>query len=376
MALVLLIGAGSARADLGTDLQSLVNKLTLLNSDLAGISVSEGGTCSQRGTLNTSIEDYIASLETVSDQLSAPLSLSVTDMSSLDDLSNLARNMGDEAARLSWELHDIESIYDLFEYRAALSAMLRLSADIGKMADRILDMANRILVMADNIGAMADRILITQQLQNSNLALIQAAMLTTQSNMVAMNDSVSTIMYNLSLGQLSSDTQALVNDMNGTVLNETNMASELGRLQTATVTLLTQTLNAYGWATQNNQIASHYINGDTLTLLGDLSTLHAALGAALDTYASAIETLSPLTDNVILADATDAMLQLTRDIGVMADRIMEMSDKIIVMADNIGDMANNIVATQNLQQTNIDLTTHSIITAQNTTISVIQNMGL
>jgi hypothetical protein len=55
---------------------------------------------------------------------------------------------------------------------------------------------------------------------------------------------------------------------------------------------------------------------------------------------------------------------------------MEMSDNIIVMADNIGAMSDNIVATQNIQQTNIELTQSSVLSAQNVTITVIKNMGL
>ena len=374
--LMLLLSSMSVQASLTTDLQGLVSDLSLLNTELAGVTVASGGSCSQLGSLNTSIENYIDSMETVYGQLSTPLNLSVDDLSSLDDLTNLVKAMSSETLRLSWELRDIENIYDIFEYRAALTAMLRLSDDIGTMADRILEMADRILVMADNIGAMADRIIITQQLQNANVALTQAAILTTQQNMVAMSDSLSTIMYNLTLGQLSDDTQVLLNQMNAVVLDEFNMASQLASIETATTSVLTQTVNAYVWATQNSQIASHYINGDTLTLLGDLSVIHSALGTALQNYANAINTLSPVTDNLILSDATATMLRLTKDISMMSDRIMEMTDKIIVMSDNIGVMSDRIVETQNLQQTNIDLTVNSVLTAQNVTISVIQNMGL
>ena len=375
-ALLLLISSFTTQASLTTGLQNLVTELTSINTSLESITLSNGDSCSQLGSLNTSIEDYISSLNRLTSEITAPLTLTTTDLTSLDDLSALVKSMSTEAVRISFELRSIEGIYDMFEYRAALSAMLGLSDDIGKMADRILEMADRILVMADNIGAMADRILITQQLQNTNVALIQGAMLTTQQNMIAMSDSVSTIMYNLSLGQLSASTQSLLDDMSTTVLTESNMASALADIQVTTTAVLTQTINAYVWATQNSQIASHYIDGDTLTLLGDLSGIHKALALALENYASAIDTLSPVTDNIILGDATDAMLRLTQDIGVMSDRIMEMTDKIIVMADNIGLMADNIVATQNLQQTNIDLTADSLLSSQNTMITLIQNMGL
>jgi hypothetical protein len=126
----------------------------------------------------------------------------------------------------------------------------------------------------------------------------------------------------------------------------------------------------------SSQGASHYINGDTLTSLGDLSGIYAGLAFSLETYAATINNLSPLTDTAILSDATASMLRLTADIGLMSARIMEMADKIIIMADNIGLMADNIVATQQLQQTNIELTESSLLIAQNTTITAIKNMGL
>lgn len=374
--LILLFTPWLAHAHLSTNLQSLITEHTAINQELNSITIAQGDSCTQLGSLNTTIEDYIASIEMVSGQLNTAVSLSSTDLDALDTLSQLSRASADDAVRVALELRDIENLYSLFEYRAALSAMLQLSTDIGTMADRILEMASRILVMADNIGAMADRILLTQQLQNSNILLIQSALLSTQQNMIAMSDSVSSIMYNLTLDQLSSDTQALLDDMNALTLDRFNMSTELAAIQSQTTLLLNQTINLYVWATQNSQLASHYINGDTLTLLGDLSTIHKALAMALNGYASAIQSLSPYTDNIILGDATAAMLSLTRDIGLMSDRILQMSDNIIVMADNVGLMSDRIVTTQNLQQDNIDLTRDSIITAQNTTINLIQNLGL
>ncbi len=376
LSLFLLVFAGQANANLSTDLDNLVADLELISADLNGIAIQDGTACTDLGSLNTSIEDYIASVEAITALLAAPLSLTTEDLTSLDVLSNLALGMADRSTTLSWDLRNIEGVYELVEYRAALTAMLRLSDDIGTMADRILEMADRILVMADNIGLMADRILITQQLQNSNVALTQAAILVSQQNMVALSDSLSSIGYNLSLGLLNEETQLLATSMANTVLSETNMASELTALELHTTSVLNQTVDLYTLAMQNSQGASHYINGDTLTLLGDLTIIHKALAASLETYADTINSLSPLTDNVILADATATMLRLAQDIALMSDRIVEMSDNIIVMADNIGAMSGNIVTTQNLQQTNIELTQSSILTAQNVTITVIKNMGL
>lgn len=63
-----------------------------------------------------------------------------------------------------------------------VEAMLRLSDDIGTMADRIGEMADRIVSTELQIGIMADRILDTQRLQNENVALTQANLLKAQEN--------------------------------------------------------------------------------------------------------------------------------------------------------------------------------------------------
>ena len=373
--LLLMLLTVRAQASLTTDLQTLVTDLNGFGSQLAAFQFNGEGSCSELGTLNTSIEDYIATTENITAGLT-PFSLTADDMTSLDDLSYLVRNMADDTVRLSWDLRKLEDVQELFQYRAALSAMLRLSDDIGTMANRILEMADRILIMADNIGSMADRILITQQLQNNNVALTQASILTTMNNMVALSDSFNSIAYNLTLGQLNDDTQDLVNELANVGLTETSMASELAQIESSTTFVLNKTLSLYTTMMLTSQGASHYINGDTLTLLGDLSNIHQALAASLEAYAQAIELLSPVTDNVILRDATASMLRLAKDIGIMSDRIMEMTDNIIVMADNIGLMAERIVETQNIQQTNVKLTEGSILAAQSIVINAISTQGL
>lgn len=373
LAFTLIFSALPAQASLSTDLQALVVQGTTLRTSLAAISVAQGNTCTQLGGFNAALESYLASIQAVYGQLTVPVTLTAADLTALDDLSVLAKGMAADSVRIALELRSIEDVADLFEYRAALSGMLRLSDDIGIMADRILEMADRILVMADNIGAMADRILLTQQLQNANVALTQASILTTQQNMVAMSDSLSTITYNLSLGLVANEANALVGEMGGTTLTSQTMAVDLSALEAQTALLLNSTVSLYTWMSQNSQSASHYINGDTLTLMGDLSSMQAALAFSLETYANTINQLAPLTETPVLSDATAGMLRLTADIGEMSGRIMEMADKIIVMADNIGLMADRIVETQNLQQANIELTQNSVTIAQNVTLTVIKN---
>ena len=57
-------------------------------------------------------------------------------------------------------------------FETMIRAMLRLSDDIGVMADRILFTEEQIGIMADRIGEMADRILETQRIQNENIARV------------------------------------------------------------------------------------------------------------------------------------------------------------------------------------------------------------
>lgn len=376
VSLAFLLMSSHASASLTTDLQGLAAQLATINTQIAAIQMPSASACADLKSLNTSIEGFTANVSQVSAALPTSLTVTATDLAALDDLSVQALATSTRAANLSAQLRSLDDLVAMFEYRTALAAMLRLSDDIGTMADRILEMADRILVMSTNIGTMADRILATQRLQNQNIALIQSAMLTTQTNMVALSGSVSTIGYNLSLGQLQTSGQSLSLQMGGVTLTSSNMASELAMLETGTAALVQSTNTLYAMLERNSVNLSHYINGDTLTMMGDLSGIQRALAQALDTYANQINTLAPLTTAPVLSDATASMLRLTRDIGVMSNRIMEMTDKIIVMADNIGVMGARIVETEQIQQTNLVLTQNSLQSAQNITINVIRSMGL
>lgn len=69
----LVVSAASAEATTTASLKDLVNRGTALRSTLSVISISSGSTCSQLGTLNSSIEDFIIVIQGVSSQLSSPL---------------------------------------------------------------------------------------------------------------------------------------------------------------------------------------------------------------------------------------------------------------------------------------------------------------
>lgn len=366
----------NAHASLTTDLQGLVSQGNTLNANLSAFSFDQGNNCSQLGTLNTSIETYIESIETIHTQLSSPLSLTQEDLTSLDNLSAISKSMAEESVRIALELNSIESASDLFEYRAGLSAMLRLSDDIGTMADRILEMANRILAMADNIGSMADKIVYTITLQSTNMQFIQTSLLTTQQNMATLSSSLSSIVYNLTLEQVQSDGDTLNSDMQMTILTNFNMADKLDGIQAQSAQLMGKVVSLYMFVSINSAMASHYINGDTLTYFSDLSEINRALAKSTENFARTVQMFAPLTNKPVLSDATKSMLKLVQDIRLMSDRIMEMSDKIIVMADNIGVMSERIVEVEGIQASNMGYTVDSLTTAQNITVGIIESYGL
>lgn len=357
-------------------LHDLVTQGSALNTQLAGLTLTAGNSCVQLGSVNAAITAFASEIQQVTAGFSAPLTLDASSLMSLDSLSTLAVSMSVRSTALSLDVKKISGTTNMVDYQASLAAMLRLSQDIGAMADRILEMANKILVMADNIGVMADRILLTQQLQNSNIALTQASILTTQQNMVALSNTFNTFAYNSGLAGLVSQGNALSSQMGAVTLGQTTMNTQLASVAASVTTYLNSVIVLYTRMSSDSAAASFYINGDTLTYLGDLSTINVALAHSLDSYAAAINSLAPLTTTPVLSDATASMLQLTRDIGAMANRIVEMGDKIIIMADNVGTMSGRIVDTQTLQQGNITLTQSSLLSAQTTTLNVIATAGL
>ena len=97
-----------------------------------------------------------------------------------------------------------------------------------------------------------------------------------------------------------------------------------------------------------------------------LSLANEALRLSVD-----LQSLSTGVDMITLKDALAAMLQLSTDIGSMADRIGEMADNILVMSDNIGLMADRILLTQELQNRNVELTINSILQTQTNSLALV-----
>jgi len=99
----------------------------------------------------------------------------------------------------------------------------------------------------------------------------------------------------------------------------------------------------------------------------------SALNDAADLSFALLENskaLLELSESLLAAGSTankdyvKAMLQLSQDIGTMADRILEMADKILDMADKIGDMSDRILETQRIQGVNVALTQKNLLEAQ------------
>ena len=382
LAMVMSLPAISARpvqepvSTLADDLAALVTQGQAVDSEIAAINPDAAGACTDLGTASTSLGDWLAATKVVSDSINAPFSVDAGSLDSLDALSNLTTSIANNLKLMSMDLDGIASAAEIAEFDTLLAAMLRLSTDIGDMANRIGEMADRILVMADNIGLMADRILITQQLQSSNVVAVQNAMLITQQNAIAISTSINTLVYNTELAALVAQANALSVSMDLTTINALDMGIDLGVLQAEAATYLAQLNVLYAQVTTDSSFASQYTNADTLTLADELTTVHRALALSIEGFADNVNSLAPFTSTPVLSDATASMLALSRDIGMMSDRIMEMVDRIIVMTDNIGDMSQRIVDTQNLQQTNAEFTQASLLTASNTTVNVIAAYGL
>jgi hypothetical protein len=126
-------------------------------------------------------------------------------------------------------------------------------------------------------------------------------------------------------------------------------------------------------ATSNNTMTT---SADTLIRLGNLSLMLTSLGTAVDGYVVAIGGLQAFTNPLTLSDSLKSMLQLSADIGVMSNQILEMADLILVMSDNIGLQADQIVATQSVMNANIATTQQSILGAQIFAINLFSSRNL
>ncbi len=113
------------------------------------------------------------------------------------------------------------------------------------------------------------------------------------------------------------------------------------------------------------------VNTATLTQLELISTNITALSTESSLLGNALVLMSGNVDAMSIKSGLDAMLQLSSDIGTMADRIGSMADKILIMSDNIGIMADRILETQRIQSENLALTQSSILQTQTNMLELV-----
>jgi hypothetical protein len=374
-ALFLLAGVGlqpgTAQAALAEDLGNLVVQAQGLDTQLKAISLAPDSVCGPLVQADQAARALVNSISQVNDNLAAPLLIDDETLIALETLSALNTSLAAESLRLSVDLGGLSTTSQAITLKDGIVAMLQLSDDIGAMADRIGEMADKILVMSDNIGLMADRIILTQQIQNQNILLTQQSMLQTQTNILTLVSVVESDTYNLTLEQLVVDGQLLAARMAAVVLSPWTMKTQLGTVATDVHAYLDQVQAAQATMRQDSATSTAYLNTTPLLNLGNLSTMLTSLAVALDGYVLAIDSLDAMTSSTTLSASLTSMLQISADIGLMANRILEMGDLTLAMADNIGMTADQIIATQQLQSVNVATTQGSILAAQELAIAII-----
>lgn len=362
---------GTALAALAEDLQNLVVQAQGLDTQLKTISLASDSVCGPLVQADQAAHALVNSISQVNDNLAAPLQVDDETLTALETLSALNTSLANESLRLSVDLGGLSSTTQAITLKDGIVAMLQLSDDIGAMADRIGEMADKILVMSDNIGLMADRIILTQQIQNQNILVTQQSMLQTQTNILTLVSVVETDTYNLTLEQLVVDGQLLAARMAAVVLNPLTMKTQLSTVATDVHAYLDKVKAAQATMLQDSTASTAYLNTTPLLNLGNLSTMLTSLASALDGYVLAIDSLDAMTSSTTLSASLKSMLQISADIGIMANRILEMGDLTLAMADNIGMTADQILATQQLQSVNVAATQGSILAAQELAIAII-----
>lgn len=361
----------TARASLLTDLQDLNIQAAALNTQLSGITLTADTVCGPLGSANQSARDLVNSITTVNDSLAAPLQIDTNVLDAMDTLFVTGLSIANEAQRLSVDLNTLSTTAEAITIKDGIVAMLQLSDDIGTMADRIGEMADNILVMSDKIGLMADRILLTQELQNENVALTINSILQTQTNALTLTSVVEDFTYDLSFETLITQGNLLAARMMAVALNPRNMDDELAAVVTDAKTFLDSVSLTNDAISADAAVNTMVISADAMIQLSNMSLMMTSLATAIDGYVVAISGLQALTSDPTLDSSLKSMLQLSADIGVMANRILEMADLILVMADNIGMEAEQILLTQEAMNLNVATTQAAILGAQEMAIGLI-----
>ena len=173
---------------LTADINTLITQGNQLVVDMNAITITAMNMGTELSGLDSSVSAYTDQVLSVYASLDGSSGMLLTDelMVSMQTLSSTASSMSNALLALSNQVTVTAPLTFITTLDSSLSAMLRLSDDIGSMANRIGEMADRILIMSDNIGLMADRILATQIIQGDNVGLSIDAILQSQKNTLAL----------------------------------------------------------------------------------------------------------------------------------------------------------------------------------------------
>lgn len=373
---VTFLSSSAALADLTTDLQDLNTQADALHVQLQDTELTADAVCEPLNQANDMARDMIKSIEAVDASLAAPLQADAAVYDALDDLVTTSLDIANEGQRLSVDLDGLAGAAEMVTIKDGIAAMLQLSSDISTMADRIGAMSDKILVMSDNIGLMADRILQTQRLQNQNVALTTDSILQTQSNMLTLVSLIEDSTYELSFDGLIYDGNQLAAEMGAVMFSPWMLHHQLEAVAADVRAFREDVESVHDTVINDSSANTIHVSYDALIQLGNLSLMLKSLGDAVDGYVIAIEGMEPMTSSPTLTDSMGSMLQLSGDIGLMSNRILEMADQILVMSDNIGMEADQILATQTMMNMNVATTQASVLDAQEMVIRIVEKRGL
>ncbi len=372
---ILFMGMPAAAA-LKEDLQDLAVQSETFRSELSTLELNASSVCAPLVQANQKARDIVNAISAVDDSLAAPLQVDAEILDALELLSVTNLSMANEALRLSLDLQQLENAASVLTIKDGITSMLQLSDDIGTMADRIGEMADKILVMADNIDIMADRIIATQEIQSANMTTSIDTLLQTQTNALTLVSVIETSTRELEYDALIADGMELSSRMHSVILNPWTMKYQLQGVADDVNSFLQQVTALSNAIKSDAANGTLYIDGTSMMQLYDMSTMLTFIATAVDGYVIAIEGLEPSTSTATLEDSLNSILQLSADIGIMADRIGEMGDTILAMADNIGMVADTFITTQQFQSANLFATRNSVLAAQQMAIAIIVSRGL
>ncbi len=376
MSACLILQTGTARADLSQDVQGLVTQAQELDAQLKNITLNPNLLCGSMVSANLSAHNLVDNIAQVNDTIAAPIQIDSVTLAAIDTLSSTIPSLASENLRLSLDLKQLVTITKAITLKDGIVAMLQLSDDIGSMADRIGEMSDKILVMSDNIGLMADRIIVTQQLQSQNFLLVQQGLLQSQTNALSLVSVVETSTNDLSLTKLKADGDLLVAQLSAIILNPLTMKTQLKTAASNVRTYLDEVKSAQATILNQSVHSTSYISTASLINQQNITIMLSSMATVINGYTVAINSLKTVTSRQSLSDSLKSMLQMSADIGLMANRILEMGDVILAMSDNIGMVANQSLVAQQIQSTNIATTQASVLATQIFAVTLIKNLAL